>query len=105
MPNNCGDVEKHCLETLERLQIDSIDLFMVHWPIDVKGMAHFVSHKKTADGGRDYSELGAVKAADVPSTERAFKALVKLQKEGKIKHIGVSNFGCAPSPFPPISPS
>jgi myo-inositol catabolism protein IolS len=29
----------------------------------------------------------------VPPTAEAFKQLMALQKEGRIKHIGVSNFG------------
>jgi len=93
VPNNCGNVTKHCQDTLDRLQIPSLDLYMVHWPIDENGMAHFVSHKKTLAGGRDYAALGAVKKEDVPSTAGAFRELAQLQKDGKVKHIGVSNFG------------
>ena len=32
VPNNCADVELHCQETLDRLQLECIDLYMVHWP-------------------------------------------------------------------------
>ena len=47
----------------------------------------------TAAGGRDYATTGAVGAESVPPSQRAFLDLMELQKEGKIKHIGVSNFG------------
>ena len=53
----------HCEASLRRLRIDCIDLYQVHWPIT------------------DHS------AAD------AFATLRELQTEGKIREIGVSNFG------------
>lgn len=34
-------VRKHCEGTLERLGVGSIDLYMVHWPIEANSMAHF----------------------------------------------------------------
>ena len=46
----------------------------------------------TAAGGRDYATTGAVGAESVPPSQRAFLDLMELQKEGKIKHIGFSNF-------------
>ncbi len=53
----------HCEDSLRRLQTDYIDLYMVHWPIT------------------EYS------------VEEAFATLMALQSEGKIRSIGVSNFG------------
>jgi len=95
LPNHCGlgDVEKYTQGTLDRLQIDCIDLYMVHWPIDKNSMAHFASHAKIAGGGRDYAVSDQSITPDAPPTEIAFKTLMKLQATGKIKHIGVSNFG------------
>ena len=92
LPNNCGKVRAHCEATLERLGVPCVDLYMVHWPIDVNSMAHFTGGS-TAAGGRDYATTGDVKADDVPSVGRAFSELQALQKEGKVKHVGVSNFG------------
>lgn len=92
LPNDCGDVRAHCEGTLKRLGVDSIDLYMVHWPIDVNSMAHFAG-AHTSSGGRDYATTGDVAEDTVPPSEQAFIDLMKLQKEGKIKHIGVSNFG------------
>jgi aryl-alcohol dehydrogenase-like predicted oxidoreductase len=55
-------------------------------------MAHFAG-THTASGGRDYSTTGEIAKASIPSTKLAFEQLIQLQKEGKVKHIGVSNFG------------
>lgn len=54
----------HCEASLQRMQIDHIDLYMVHWPIK-----------------------------DTGATVQAFDTLADLRREGKIRHIGVSNFG------------
>ena len=86
-PNACGKVEAHLDATLARLQLPSIGLYMVHWPIDENSMGHF------AGGHASFGESAAVDAADVPSTPKAFAELARLQAEGKIEHVGVSNFG------------
>lgn len=62
----------HCEASLRRLQTDYLDLYMIHWPLD------------TAEKGPE---------GDRPSVEEAFDAMATLKKEGKIRHIGVSNFG------------
>ena len=56
-------LRQHCEASLKRLNTDYIDIYMVHWPI-----------------------------VDLP-VEDAFATLAALQAEGKIKTIGVSNFG------------
>jgi diketogulonate reductase-like aldo/keto reductase len=56
-------------------------------------MAHFAGHAKTESGGRDYAVVDHDAAGEAPPTIAAFQMLMELQKEGKIKHIGVSNFG------------
>lgn len=86
-PNHCGDVAGTLAATLERLGIDCIDLYMVHWPIDKNSMAHFVG------GTTHFGSSGEVDEASVPTTKAAFTALAAAQQAGKIKNIGVSNFG------------
>lgn len=55
-------VIRECEASLKRLDIDMIDLYMVHWP-------------------------------DVTTPiEETMRALNKLKEQGKIRHIGVSNF-------------
>lgn len=56
------DVLKACEGSLRRLNMDYIDLYLIHWP----------------GTGTKYQET--------------FRALNKLVRDGKIKHLGVSNF-------------
>ena len=56
-------LREHCEGSLARLQTDYVDLYMVHWPIPSPGVAD------------------------------AFATLAELRDEGKIRHIGISNFG------------
>jgi aryl-alcohol dehydrogenase-like predicted oxidoreductase len=56
--------------SLKRLQIDTIDLYQIHWP----------------------ARKGAPESASPGSIEEAVVELAKLKAEGKIRHIGVSNF-------------
>src|SRR3982074_3537312 len=56
--------------SLNRLKIDTIDLYQIHWP----------------------AWHGAPEIDSPGSIEEAVGALAKLKVEGKIRHIGVSNF-------------
>jgi diketogulonate reductase-like aldo/keto reductase len=56
------DVLKSCENSLRRLSMDYIDLYLIHWP----------------GTGVKYEET--------------FRALNKLVRDGKVKHLGVSNF-------------
>jgi aryl-alcohol dehydrogenase-like predicted oxidoreductase len=55
-------VKRECEESLRRLQTDVIDLYQIHWP------------KPNED------------------IEEGWSALAELKEEGKVRHIGVSNF-------------
>ncbi len=59
---NYDDVFKSCESSLRRLKMDYIDLYLIHWP--GRGM----------------------------KLEKTFPALNKLVRDGKVKHLGVSNF-------------
>jgi len=69
---------EHCEASLRRLQLDCLDLYMVHWPITPHSIRHFTAEP-----------------IPTPSVMEAFDTLVRLRKTGKIRHIGVSNFGRA----------
>jgi aryl-alcohol dehydrogenase-like predicted oxidoreductase len=56
-------VRRECEASLRRLQTDVIDLYQIHWPAD-----------------------------DLAETEEGWTTLAKLQKEGKVRWIGASNF-------------
>jgi aryl-alcohol dehydrogenase-like predicted oxidoreductase len=55
-------IRRECEESLRRLRIDAIDLYQIHWPDP---------------------------EADI---EEGWAAVAELQKEGKVRWIGVSNF-------------
>jgi aryl-alcohol dehydrogenase-like predicted oxidoreductase len=68
-----------CEASLRRLGTDHLDLYMVHWPIHANSVRHFTTDPQVI--------------AQPPTTAEAFLTLAALQREGKIRHIGVSNFG------------
>jgi aryl-alcohol dehydrogenase-like predicted oxidoreductase len=71
--------------SLRRLQVDTIDLYQIHWP----------SFSFTPEG------------AKAPGIEDAWQTLAEMQKSGKVRYIGVSNFNVAQMdrirPIAPIS--
>jgi len=74
LPENCTPegLRKSLKNTLTRLGTDSIDLYMVHWPLTKQTMGDAYSETAVAD---------------------CFKTLAEIQEEGLIKYIGISNFG------------
>ena len=55
-------VKRECEESLRRLQVNAIDLYQIHWP-------------------RPDEDI-----------EEGWEAMAELKEEGKVRHIGVSNF-------------
>jgi aryl-alcohol dehydrogenase-like predicted oxidoreductase len=80
-PSNAyaNTLERHCEASLRRLGTDYIDVYMLHWPLDPISIKHFSSDPQ--------------KIAQPPTVEEAFESLEKLKKQGKIREIGISNFG------------
>ncbi|GHT38258.1 oxidoreductase [Bacteroidia bacterium] len=64
-PANAAHVRKHCIESLERLGMDYLDVYMLHWPVAGTQLTN----------GEIILQLDA------------------LKKEGLIRSIGISNFG------------
>ncbi|MGH7997008.1 MAG: aldo/keto reductase [Opitutaceae bacterium] len=70
---------RRCEESLKRLGTDHVDVYMLHWPLNPNAMRHY-----TEDASR---------LARPPTLEEALGAMDRLRREGKIRHIGISNFG------------
>ena len=64
---NRDSIRHECDDSLRRLQLSVIDLYQMHWP--------------PSDNG--------------PRLEEAWQAMADLQKQGKVRWIGVSNFNAA----------
>jgi len=62
--HHADSIRQECEDSLRRLQIEVIDLYQMHWP--------------PSDNG--------------PGLEEAWQAMAAMQKEGKVRWIGVSNF-------------
>ena len=56
-------IRRECEDSLRRLKVEVIDLYQVHWSAD-----------------------------EMPETEEGWATMAALQKEGKVRWIGVSNF-------------
>jgi aryl-alcohol dehydrogenase-like predicted oxidoreductase len=63
-------IRREAEASLERLGVDTIDLYQIHWP--------------AWNGNPENASPGSI--------EEAVGAMAKLKAEGKIRHIGVSNF-------------
>lgn len=58
-----GSLRKECENSLRRLKVETIDLYQIHWPAD-----------------------------ESEETQEGWQTMAALQKEGKCRWIGVSNF-------------
>jgi aryl-alcohol dehydrogenase-like predicted oxidoreductase len=65
-----ASIRREAESSLKRLGVDTIDLYQIHWP----------------------AWSGNPESASPGSIEEAVGAMAKLKADGKIRHIGVSNF-------------
>jgi aryl-alcohol dehydrogenase-like predicted oxidoreductase len=56
-------IRRECEDSLRRLKVEAIDLYQIHWPVE-----------------------------DTQELEEGWSAMAKLQRQGKVRWIGVSNF-------------
>jgi len=59
-------IRQECEDSLRRLKVEAIDLYQIHWPVE-----------------------------DVHELEEGWSTMAQLQREGKARWIGVSNFNVA----------
>jgi aryl-alcohol dehydrogenase-like predicted oxidoreductase len=69
-------LREHCDASLRRLRTDYVDLYIVHWPITPHAIKHFTSEDIL-----------------IPEVQDVFETLMRLKQAGKIRYLGVSNFG------------
>jgi aryl-alcohol dehydrogenase-like predicted oxidoreductase len=60
---NSASIRKECEDSLRRLNVETIDLYQIHWPVD-----------------------------DTQELEEGWGTMAQLKREGKVRWIGVSNF-------------
>ncbi len=75
-----GDVQPALEKTLADLQLESLDLYLIHWPVLIK--QEFLFQRSGED---------LVPLAEIPIAE-TWKVMEKLRDEGLCRHLGVSNF-------------
>jgi len=79
LPQNCtaDRLRAACEASLKRLNTDHIDLYQIHWPFRQKPVRDTQGKPLSVE----------------PNVMEACEILRALQGEGKIRHIGLSNFG------------
>jgi len=73
-------VEVAIRKTLAHLQLDYLDLYLIHWP---------VAFKPGHEQAKDASDLASLEEIPVSAT---WKAMESVKQLGLTQHIGVSNF-------------
>ncbi|ODM17768.1 hypothetical protein SI65_06556 [Aspergillus cristatus] len=77
-------VEEALDESLKKLGLDYLDLYLVHWPLAMNPNGNHPLFPKHADGSRDIDHSH--------SHVTTWKSMEKLLATGKVKAIGVSNY-------------
>ena len=74
-----GALRRSCEESIRRLSTEYIDVYMLHYAINRPAVRHFTDDESALD--------------NLPAIEDTLEEMTRLKDEGKIRHIGISNFG------------
>ncbi|CAN6609096.1 glycerol 2-dehydrogenase (NADP(+)) [Trichomonascus vanleenenianus] len=85
-PAYASKVEESLKESLKNLQLDYVDLLLIHWPVGLNPNGNDPLFPTRPDGSRDIDE-----SYTVIGEWRQFEKLYKEQRD-KVRAIGVSNF-------------
>lgn len=92
-------VEEALDDSLKKLGLDYLDLYLVHWPLAMNpnGMLHLPGHKAESDHTGNHPlfpklEDGSRDIDHAHSHVTTWKSMEKLLTTGKVKAIGVSNY-------------
>ena len=86
------NVEEACRKTLADLQLDAIDLYLIHFPIALKYVP--IEERYPPEWVHDPASNSGMKLAQVPLHE-TWAAMEALVDAGLVKHIGVCNYNSA----------
>ncbi|MEX0884226.1 MAG: aldo/keto reductase, partial [Cyclobacteriaceae bacterium] len=75
-----SQVEKGLLQSMQDLQLDYLDLYLIHWPVAVKSQVLFPKRE---------SDFLSYREAPLSGT---WKGMETAKEKGLARHIGVSNF-------------
>ncbi|XP_022747814.1 NADP-dependent D-sorbitol-6-phosphate dehydrogenase-like [Durio zibethinus] len=80
-----GHVLEACKDSLKKLQLDYLDLYLIHFPVAIK-------HTGIGETGSPVDEDGVLDIDTTISLETTWHAMEDLVSKGLVRSIGISNY-------------